>query len=112
MLSRVCAVWLVALILLPFSAPFSTCDVQTLFPGASRDTTAPTPHSPLPVVSLDDGATRHALILPRATGRVRLAASAFLRLHVNAAVTAGRRTGRDRVASGSGRSSFASPLRI
>jgi len=112
MLSRLCAVWLVALILLPFSAPFSTCDVQTLFPGANPDATTQMPRSSLPVVSLDDVATRHALVLPRTTGRVRLATSAFLRLPLNLSVTPGRCARHGMVAMGSDRSSFASPLRI
>jgi hypothetical protein len=40
MLSRICSGWLVLLILLPFSAPFSTCDL-TLFLGGRLGATHP-----------------------------------------------------------------------
>ena len=40
MTAKLCAVWLVTLILLPFSAPFSTCEFATKTPFASLgDTT-------------------------------------------------------------------------
>ena len=34
-MAKLCAVWLVTLILLPFSAPFSTCEFATATPFAS-----------------------------------------------------------------------------
>jgi len=58
MVSRAFAVWLVLLILLPFSAPFSTCDAATLF-GRTEHRSATHPGGPLPPSSLHhDVATR------------------------------------------------------
>jgi hypothetical protein len=63
MLSRVCAIWLVMLIVLPFTAPFATCEVSA-------------PSSGTGVRSLADRATSHALPVPRTTRtRVKLAVS-------------------------------------
>lgn len=59
-LSRVCAVWLLLLIALPFSAPFSTCDLATLLSGTSNHTIGHSvaTHDP---VSLDNSASLHVL---------------------------------------------------
>src|SRR3954468_6894487 len=57
MLSRPAGLLLVALIVFPFSAPFSTCDVASMF--AAADQTAPMQaHSPMDAL---DPATSHAL---------------------------------------------------
>jgi hypothetical protein len=42
MLSKIFASWLVALIIVPFTAPFSTCDIASFVGGAS----AHAPHAP------------------------------------------------------------------
>ena len=59
MLARFWACWLVFLILLPFSAPFSTCDPSVLFPAAQG------------VGAAGDGATSHALPAGRIGNQVR-----------------------------------------
>ena len=67
MLSRSCAAWLVLLIVLPFSAPFSTCDLQTLI-GNVHSQDAADPGSPLdPEISLEHFTSRHALPSTRIT---------------------------------------------
>jgi hypothetical protein len=72
-LSRVCAVWLVTLILLPFSAPFSTCDASSLFASEAQsdETSSASPFD----ASTDTGAS-HALPVARPGLRVKLAVSA------------------------------------
>jgi len=75
MLSRVCAAWLVALIVLPFSAPFSTCDLETLFPAANRHAPAH-PGSPSPATLLAH-ATSHAIPMARSAGRVKFVGMEF-----------------------------------
>jgi hypothetical protein len=64
----VCAVWLLLLIALPFSAPFSTCDLATFLSGTSEQTIGHpvAPHGP---VSLDNSATPHVLPHARVTTR-------------------------------------------
>jgi hypothetical protein len=70
MLSRVFAVWLVSLILLPFTLPFSTCDASSLFASDEQyDETSP-------LGTLTDTATVHALPAGRIGGRARSATSA------------------------------------
>ena len=60
MVPRLCAAWLVLLIVLPFSAPFSTCDLATLFGGTenplARHTAGPLASSR----SLDHDVATHA----------------------------------------------------
>jgi len=81
MLVRVCAIWLVVLILLPFSAPFSTCDVATFFSGAPRS--SPThPLKARPNPSLADAASSHALTPSRVSQRVK-----FVSSHLGAVVS-------------------------
>jgi hypothetical protein len=64
MLSRLIAVWLLTLIVLPFTAPFSTCEVSV---SRSRsDVRSPA----------QTAATSHALPAPRPRVRVKLAVSA------------------------------------
>src|SRR5215471_18460125 len=62
MLSRLCAIWLVTLIVLPFTAPFATVEAT-----ASQ--------SDSHVRSLTDGATAHALPVARVSVRVKAAIS-------------------------------------
>jgi hypothetical protein len=64
MLSRLCALWLVTLIVLPFTAPFSACG------------DAPSSRSHSPARSLADSATSHALPVARAVVRAKHAVSA------------------------------------
>lgn len=68
MCSRVAACWLVVLVLAPFTAPFPTCDLDTLFGGV------PTEHSPMhvpaPVIANDSVVASVPAI--SGVGRVRL----------------------------------------
>ena len=59
MLSRVFAAWLVVLIILPFSAPFSTCDAASLF--ASDDLADGAVSTIEPIGAAADAGTMHAL---------------------------------------------------
>jgi len=78
MLAKMSAAWLVVLVLSPVSAPFSTCDLPTLFHAEVPDGGDPT--RPLePFHSLDYWTTRHAL--PRAPFTSRLKALAWAELH-------------------------------
>ena len=74
MLSRVFAVWLVSLILLPFTPPFSTCDASSLFASDEQYDEASAAYSPLG--SLTDTATVHALPAGRIGGRAKSVMSA------------------------------------
>ena len=58
MLSRVCAGWLVVLVLLPFTAPFSTFDLIDLLSGQRVDTTGTPSPSPTPSTA----ASTHAVL--------------------------------------------------
>ena len=62
MLSQLCAIWLVTLVVLPFTAPFATVEA-----AASR--------SDAHVRSLADTATAHALPVARVSVRVKVAVS-------------------------------------
>ena len=78
MLAKMSAAWLVVLVLSPFSAPFSTCDLPTLFHVEVPDGGDPT--RPLvPSHSLEYWATRHGL--PRAPFTSRLKVLAWAELH-------------------------------
>jgi hypothetical protein len=74
-LSRVCAVWLVTLILLPFSAPFSTCDASS--PFASYEQSDDAAGAYFLDDSLTDPGTSHALPAGRAVERAKSAPTAF-----------------------------------
>lgn len=64
---RLCAAWLVLMIVLPFSAPFSTCDLAAfLHPGHHDDQAAA--HHVRPAALVHDAAT-HALPHTRAAHR-------------------------------------------
>jgi hypothetical protein len=67
-LSKACVGWLLLLIVLPFSAPFSTCDLSTFLSGTSEQQAQPpiVPHGP---VSLDSSASPHVLPHARVSNR-------------------------------------------
>ena len=70
MLTRACAVWLVVLIVAPFCAPFSVCDVATFFDVRQTESpTSPIKSSRVPA-SLGD-ATTHTLPVVRIKPRVK-----------------------------------------
>jgi hypothetical protein len=69
MLSRFAACWLVALVLAPFTAPFPTCDLVTLF-GHGQTEQAPLAPPGAPAVS-HDAAVVGASAVFRA-GRIRV----------------------------------------
>lgn len=70
--SRVCALWLIALILTPFSAPFSVCDVATFFHVVQAP--ASNPFRPArPDRSVSDDSTNHGLPATRAVKSIRVA---------------------------------------
>jgi hypothetical protein len=70
MLSKVCASWLVVLVLLPFTAPFSTFDLTALLPARSRNLGAPP--SKTPSAALTRAALSRAMpFLPRPASRAR-----------------------------------------
>jgi hypothetical protein len=66
-ISRACALWLVVLILTPFSAPFSVCDVSTFF--QVKRSAPPNPlRAPRSKASADD-VTRNAIPATRVVKR-------------------------------------------
>jgi hypothetical protein len=77
MVRRICAVWLVTLIVLPFSAPFPTCELSDLFGRAARHQT-PGPE-PLNHAALDDATTLLVPPVTAAAGRLKLTALSGLR---------------------------------
>ena len=68
MVARACAVWLVLLIVAPFSAPFSVCDVST-FVAQTHPVSSPMKSSGT-LASLAD-ATTHTLPVVRTIKRVK-----------------------------------------
>ena len=83
MLSKVCAVWLVLLVILPFTAPFSMFDLhEWQAPRAHASGRAPA--SKTPETMLDHAPLSHAVPLPPRVGRTRLA---LTRLRIPAAMT-------------------------
>ena len=66
MLPKFFASWLVALILLPFTAPFSTCDVTGMFDGAHSQ------HAPSRSAAVTSGAAIPSVPAVSAARRVRL----------------------------------------
>jgi hypothetical protein len=111
MVSKVCAAWLVLLVLLPFSAPFPTCDLASLF--TSPDSQGP--HQPLqptrPAASLADAATAHALPLTRTAERLKFGTSP-LHFLIRGAVAPGSPIARAANAPGLVSLLFLAPLRI
>jgi len=73
MFAKASALCLIVLILLPFSAPFSTCDLASLLPEtqAGRGASPPVRHGWL-TPSIADAATSHALPFVRTASRVKL----------------------------------------
>ena len=83
MLSKVCASWLVVLVLLPFTAPFPTFDLSDLQPKPSRHLGVP--HSKTPVAALSHVALSRAAPFPaRAASRLRLSLSRLRSPHAAA----------------------------
>jgi hypothetical protein len=112
MLARTFALWLVVLILLPFSAPFSTCDLATVFsPAAGRHQSADPVRTHAPIASPFDTANTHVLPLARVTARGKFVA---LEMHSPVAGAAATRAHPYQTALTAGfvRSPFSSPLRI
>jgi len=69
--ARACAVWLVVLIVAPFSAPFSVCDVATFFDVQQTESpTAPVKSSRVAASLVD--ATTHTLPVVRTKLRVKV----------------------------------------
>jgi hypothetical protein len=79
MLAKASALWLAILILLPFSAPFSTCDLASLLPETHSASTPSRPaHHGWPVPSVGDSAASHALPFVRAASRSKLLTASLL----------------------------------
>src|SRR6476469_10677889 len=74
MLSRTFALWLLVLILLPFSAPFSTCDLATVVRSASRHQSTDPVRAHAPIASPADAASTHVLPRARVTARGKFVA--------------------------------------
>jgi len=83
MLSKVCAAWLVVLVTLPFTAPFSTLDLADLLSGAT-DEAGRIPGAPVPATATAGAALSHAVPLPPRPGRTRLAQTRLHALEVRA----------------------------
>jgi hypothetical protein len=74
-LEKLCAFWLVAQILLPFTAPFPICDLSDLLNGAHRHSTAQNhnaPVAPQPRSSRFDGDFAFAPPLATTAGYLKL----------------------------------------
>jgi hypothetical protein len=77
MLAKAVALWLAVLILLPFSAPFSTCDLASLLPEThTGGSTQPLRHG-WPIPSVGDSAATHALPFVRTAGRSKVFTAAL-----------------------------------
>ena len=73
MFAKASALCLLVLILLPFSAPFSTCDLASLLPETHAGDEASHPvRSGWPAASIADAATSHALPFVRTASRMKL----------------------------------------
>jgi hypothetical protein len=73
-LARLLAVWLVVLVLAPWSAPFSVCDLATFYPPAS-DELGPGPLDSHRSASVADRSSSHAVPATRTSHRVKFAAA-------------------------------------
>src|SRR4051812_23685756 len=108
MLSRPAGLLLVALIVFPFSPPFSTCDVASMF--AAADQTAPLQaHSPADAL---DSATSHALPVNRPVARSIAALSGDRLPSVLTVADAPLAAHRSRTVEPSSRAPLVLPLRI
>jgi hypothetical protein len=52
--TRAAAYWLIALVIFPFSAPLSVCDLSDLVPGTTDSITAPLSNTPVRVSVVKD----------------------------------------------------------
>jgi hypothetical protein len=111
MVSRVCAAWLVLLVLLPFSAPFSTCDLESLLANGGGQMPHHSQRHTHPIASLADAATTHALPLTRTTDRSKLVAS-LLHSLIRRALVPGSPAAGGTTPPAFSSSSHLSPLRI
>ena len=75
MVRKLSALWLVVLIVMPFSAPFPTCDVTDLLSGRAPSH----PVSPAPGHSIDDATTILVPPVAAEASRMKLAALSGLR---------------------------------
>jgi hypothetical protein len=82
MLPRFFAAWLVALVIVPFTAPFSTCDLTSLFGNSHGQHT---PVAPLTSVAFTTDAAVPITPYVRSAGRVRLLQISGLALAESAA---------------------------
>ena len=71
MLARACALWLVALIVAPFCAPFSVCDVSTFFDVPPTQSYYAPVKSARTAPTVNDAAT-HTLPVVRTKPRVKV----------------------------------------
>jgi hypothetical protein len=67
MLSKVCAVWFVVLIILPFTAPLSSVTLEELMPRGDHDVLATT--SSLPATAATHTTAAHVARVPAPNGR-------------------------------------------
>jgi hypothetical protein len=84
MLSKACASWLVVLVLLPFTAPFSTFDPTDFLPAPSHRAVG-TPSSRTSTAALTHAVLSRAVALPPRVGRLRLTLTRPRALHAAAA---------------------------
>ena len=68
-LSRLCATLFAVLILLPFSAPFATCDLNLLMPGGDHSAAGQSSRHAAHQASLESPAAIHAVALRRSLNR-------------------------------------------
>jgi hypothetical protein len=73
MISKLCAAWLVVLVLLPFTAPFSSFDLRDWQPAAAARGVGLAPDSRPPLAVTNHAVLSRAVPLPPRTGRQRLA---------------------------------------
>jgi hypothetical protein len=79
MLAKAVAFWLAVLILLPFSAPFSTCDLASLLPATHTGDGQKEPlRQGWPSSSVEDSAASHALPFVRPASRFKLLTASLL----------------------------------
>jgi len=69
--AKICAAWLVVLVMVPFTAPFSTFDLRDLAPTLP-DGLAGAPSSTRPTTAIAKTTLSHAAPLPPRVSRLRL----------------------------------------
>jgi hypothetical protein len=83
MIPKLCAVWLVVLIVLPFTAPFSTCDLASLLDSAAyHGVTLAAATAPAWALALTNAAP--SLVPSSATRRERARLLAYSRVYMSA----------------------------